>query len=183
MSDKLVINNIGLLLSGKMEEPILDGDCVIAIDGKIAEIGYQKDMDCEGATTTVDAHGVALAPGLIDPIDHRGERRGLSAAGGARHQDEPLGQVAEIGTDIQREPKLLEAADLVGNHTKHATHGAALKEDVCTETPESGDTEGEVQLVFLLKLRDLLCIKHAVDQAFGLVRVQRIGRCVLQLAV
>ena len=34
-SKKLVIRNIGLLLSGKMEEPIYDGDCLVAIDGKI----------------------------------------------------------------------------------------------------------------------------------------------------
>ena len=67
---KLVIRNIGMILSGKMEEPILDGDCLIAIDGKITEWGTEKDMDCEGATTVVDAKGVTLAPGLIDSHVH-----------------------------------------------------------------------------------------------------------------
>ena len=28
---KLVIKNIGQILSGKLEEPLIDGDCVIAI--------------------------------------------------------------------------------------------------------------------------------------------------------
>jgi len=67
---KLVIRNIGMILSGKMEEPILDGDCVVAKDGKITAIGYEKNIDCEGATTEVDAHGVTIAPGLIDSHVH-----------------------------------------------------------------------------------------------------------------
>ena len=67
---KLVIRNIGLILSGKMEAPIMDGDCVVAVDGKITDIGYEKDIDCEGADTEVDAHGVTLAPGLIDSHVH-----------------------------------------------------------------------------------------------------------------
>lgn len=67
---KLVIRNIGLMLSGKMENPILDADCMIAVDGKITEWGHEKDLDTEGATTVVDANGVTLAPGLIDSHIH-----------------------------------------------------------------------------------------------------------------
>ena len=67
---KLVIRNIGQILSGKLEEPILDGDGLIAIDGKIDAWGYEKDLDCENATTEIDAHGVTLAPGLIDSHVH-----------------------------------------------------------------------------------------------------------------
>ncbi len=70
MSQKLVIRNIGLLLSGKMEAPILEADCLIAVDGKISAIGYEKDMDGEGATSVINAHGVTLAPGLIDSHVH-----------------------------------------------------------------------------------------------------------------
>jgi len=69
-SAKLVIRNIGMILTGKMEDPIADGDCLIAMDGKITEWGYAKDMDCDGATTEVDAHGATLAPGLIDSHVH-----------------------------------------------------------------------------------------------------------------
>ncbi len=60
MSDpkqKLVIRNIGLLLTGKIEAPIADGDCVVAIDGRVAAFGYEKDLDTEDATTLVDAKG------------------------------------------------------------------------------------------------------------------------------
>ncbi len=42
---KLVIRNIGLLLSGRLEQPILDGDCVVAIEGRIAAVGHEKDLD------------------------------------------------------------------------------------------------------------------------------------------
>ncbi len=69
-NNKLVIRNIGQILSGKLEEPLIDGDCVIAINGKIAAIGYEKDMDTDQASTIVDAKHVTLAPGLIDSHVH-----------------------------------------------------------------------------------------------------------------
>ncbi len=67
---KLVIRNIGLMLSGKLEEPILEADCLIAVDGRITEWGREKDLDTEGADTVIDANGVTLAPGLIDSHVH-----------------------------------------------------------------------------------------------------------------
>ena len=73
MSDapqKLVIRNIGLMLSGKMEAPIYEADCIIAYAGKIAEWGREADMNLEGADTIIDANGVTLAPGLIDSHIH-----------------------------------------------------------------------------------------------------------------
>ena len=57
VKNKLVVRNIGLLLSGILESPILDADTIVAIDGKITAIGWEKDVDTEGATTIVDAHG------------------------------------------------------------------------------------------------------------------------------
>src|SRR5246500_1788220 len=67
---KLVIRDIGLLLSGDMDRPILDADTIGAIDGRIVAIGKAKDVDTSGATTTIDAKGTALAPGLIDSHVH-----------------------------------------------------------------------------------------------------------------
>ena len=67
---KLVIKNIGQILSGKLEEPLIDGDCVIAIDGRITAIGRYADLETDQATQIVDAHGVTLAPGLIDSHVH-----------------------------------------------------------------------------------------------------------------
>ncbi len=67
---KLVVRNIGLLLSGDLGRPILDGDAIVAVDGRIVAVGREKDLDTEGATTVVDAKGVAVAPGLIDSHVH-----------------------------------------------------------------------------------------------------------------
>ena len=67
---KLVIRNIGLMLSGRIEEPILDADCLIAVNGKITHWGRERDLDCEGATTQIDAGGTTLCPGLIDSHVH-----------------------------------------------------------------------------------------------------------------
>jgi len=69
-AEKLVIKNIGQILSGKLEEPLIDGDCVTAVDGRITAIGRYSDVDTDQATQIIDAHGVTLAPGLIDSHVH-----------------------------------------------------------------------------------------------------------------
>jgi len=67
---RLLIRNIGLLLSGDLEQPILDADTVVAVDGKITAVGKEKDLDIEAATLIIDAKGTALVPGLIDSHVH-----------------------------------------------------------------------------------------------------------------
>ncbi len=67
---RLVIRNIGLLLSGDHERPILDADTVVAADGRIVSVGREKDVDVGNATTVIDARGTALSPGLIDSHVH-----------------------------------------------------------------------------------------------------------------
>lgn len=67
---KLIIRNIGLLLSGALERPILDADTVVAVNGKIAAVGRAKDVDTDDATTVIDANGTTVAPGLIDSHVH-----------------------------------------------------------------------------------------------------------------
>ena len=67
---RVVVRNIGLMLSGDLNQPVLDADTIVAVDGKIAAVGKQKDVDTEGAAVVVDAKGVAVAPGLIDSHVH-----------------------------------------------------------------------------------------------------------------
>jgi enamidase len=67
---KLVIKNIGLMLSGDLGRPILDADGVVVVDGRISAIGRATDLDFSAATTTIDANGTALVPGLIDSHVH-----------------------------------------------------------------------------------------------------------------
>jgi enamidase len=67
---KLVIRNIGLLLSGDLASPILDASTVVAMGGRITAVGKDKDVDTAGAAITIDAKGTTLAPGLIDSHVH-----------------------------------------------------------------------------------------------------------------
>lgn len=67
---KLVISNIGLILSGNLDNPILAGDCIVAVDGRITAVGRARDMDIDQAGTMIDARGTVVAPGLIDSHVH-----------------------------------------------------------------------------------------------------------------
>ena len=67
---RLVIRNIGLLLSGALENPRLDADTIVAEGGLIVAVGRAADCDTEGARVIIDAKGSALSPGLIDSHVH-----------------------------------------------------------------------------------------------------------------
>ena len=69
-SGKVVIRNIGLLLSGDLDRPILDADTVVVMDGVITQVGREKDCDTAKPTTQIDARQTCLAPGLIDSHVH-----------------------------------------------------------------------------------------------------------------
>ncbi|MFO1300497.1 MAG: amidohydrolase family protein [Burkholderiaceae bacterium] len=69
-SGKVVIRNVGTMLSGDIDRPILDADTVVVEDGLIAAVGREKDCDTGAAARVVDAKGTALAPGLIDSHVH-----------------------------------------------------------------------------------------------------------------
>src|ERR1700675_2776255 len=67
---KLVVRNIGLLLSGDIDQPILDADTVVAVDGVITAVGKQKDVEISRPDTLIYAKGARLCPGLIDSHVH-----------------------------------------------------------------------------------------------------------------
>jgi enamidase len=67
---KLVIRNIGLLLSGDLAQPILDADTIVCVGNRITAVGKEKELDASGTTVTIDAKGTAVAPGLIDSHVH-----------------------------------------------------------------------------------------------------------------
>ena len=67
---KLAVRNIGLLLSGRLEEPILGADALLAEGGRITAVGRAADLDLGGARVTIDARGCAVSPGLIDSHVH-----------------------------------------------------------------------------------------------------------------
>jgi enamidase len=69
-SGKVVIRNVGLMLSGDIDRPILDADTVVVRDGRIAAVGREADCDTATPDVLVDARGTTLAPGLIDSHVH-----------------------------------------------------------------------------------------------------------------
>jgi len=69
-SGKVVIRRVGLMLSGDIDQPILDADTIVVHDGLISAVGYEKDCDTDAALQVIDCRGTALAPGLIDSHTH-----------------------------------------------------------------------------------------------------------------
>ncbi len=64
---KTLVRNIGVLVSGDIERPRLDGDSIVIRDGRIAAVGRRLDED---ADFVIDAHGTTVMPGLIDSHVH-----------------------------------------------------------------------------------------------------------------
>jgi enamidase len=69
-SGKVVIQHIGLLLSGDIDRPILDADTIVIHDGLISAVGKAADCDVAQPKTLIDARKTCVAPGLIDSHVH-----------------------------------------------------------------------------------------------------------------
>jgi len=69
-SGKVVIRNVGLMLSGDIDRPVLEADTVVVNDGLITAVGRERDCDLADATKVIDARQTCLAPGLIDSHVH-----------------------------------------------------------------------------------------------------------------
>jgi enamidase len=64
---KTLVRNIGTLVSGDIQRPLLDADSLVLRDGVIAAVGRGLDED---ADVVVDVHGTTVMPGLIDSHVH-----------------------------------------------------------------------------------------------------------------
>lgn len=69
-SGKAVIKNIGLLLSGDLDRPILDADTIVVHDGLITAVGRASDCDMSEPNLLIDARQTCVCPGLIDSHVH-----------------------------------------------------------------------------------------------------------------
>jgi len=69
-SGKVVVRNIGLLLSGDIDHPVLDADTIVVHDGLITAFGKEADCDLAQAALVVDARKTCVCPGLIDSHVH-----------------------------------------------------------------------------------------------------------------
>lgn len=66
---RLLIKNIGNMVSGDIQNPTIDADALLLADGKIARIGKGEELDVN-AEKVIDAKGITLTPGLIDSHFH-----------------------------------------------------------------------------------------------------------------
>ncbi|HBX24214.1 MAG TPA: Enamidase [Desulfotomaculum sp.] len=66
----IAITNIGKIVSGNIDKPLLDGDTIIIVDGKIASVGNKNLLSRYKVEQTVDAGGSTVIPGLIDSHVH-----------------------------------------------------------------------------------------------------------------
>ncbi len=67
---RTLIKNIGILVSGDINDPVLKADAVLVADGRIEKIGKGAELESLGADTVVDAAGGTITPGLIDSHCH-----------------------------------------------------------------------------------------------------------------
>ena len=67
---KMVIGQVGLMLSGDLANPILDADTIVVEAGRIVAVGRRGDCDVGDARVEIDCKGSAVAPGLIDSHVH-----------------------------------------------------------------------------------------------------------------
>ncbi len=67
---KLMIKNIGTMVSGDIFKPLIEADAVVIEGGLIQSIGREKELDLKGVDQVIDAGGMTLTPGLIDSHCH-----------------------------------------------------------------------------------------------------------------
>lgn len=67
MMAALLIKNVGKIVTGDIENPLLDADSVLIENGKITKIGKGLEVATE---KVIDANGITLTPGLIDSHSH-----------------------------------------------------------------------------------------------------------------
>jgi enamidase len=66
-----LVRNVGLMLSGDLAQPVLAADALLVVDGKIEAVGKASELKDRGPfDIEIDAHGCAVAPGLIDSHVH-----------------------------------------------------------------------------------------------------------------
>jgi enamidase len=66
----VLLKNIGTLVSGNIEKPLLQVDAIWIEEGVIKKMGSLKDMDEKAAQRVVDCAGTTVTPGLIDSHVH-----------------------------------------------------------------------------------------------------------------
>lgn len=67
---KVLLKNIGKIISGDIADPILQGNAILIEEGKIKQFGREGDLDAAGAEIIIDCDGATVTPGLFDSHCH-----------------------------------------------------------------------------------------------------------------
>ena len=67
---KVLLKNIGTLVSGNIYEPILEADAIWIDEGVIEKAGSIREMDENKAKVVIDCAGTTVTPGLMDSHCH-----------------------------------------------------------------------------------------------------------------
>ena len=67
---RLAIINIGTIVSGDWSAPLVQGDAIIALGGKIEIVGVVSANEVRACDVVIDADGATAIPGLIDSHVH-----------------------------------------------------------------------------------------------------------------
>jgi len=66
----MAVTNIGAIVSGDINKPLMEGDTILIVEGKIRQIGGKSLLEGVMAGQVVDARGTTVIPGLIDSHTH-----------------------------------------------------------------------------------------------------------------
>ena len=69
-TESVAIVNIGKIVSGDFNKGVIDGSSILMKNGKISAIGEPGEIDAKQAEKIIDANGMVVCPGLIDPHVH-----------------------------------------------------------------------------------------------------------------
>src|SRR5262245_4989095 len=67
---RTIIKNIGTIVSGDLDTPLLTGDTILIADGRITAVGFERDLEIGERDAVIDAERMTVLPGLIDPHIH-----------------------------------------------------------------------------------------------------------------
>jgi enamidase len=67
---KVVLTNIGKLVSGDWDKGVLKEDTILIEDGHFKAIGFKDEINEKKADLVIDVNGMTVVPGFIDPHTH-----------------------------------------------------------------------------------------------------------------
>jgi enamidase len=67
---KVLLKNIGTIVSGDIAKPVLSGNSILIESGKIIQVGQIEETSTGQIDATIDCAGTTVTPGLIDSHCH-----------------------------------------------------------------------------------------------------------------